>query len=117
MQVSFSNSLSNQFTLGYDVKQGGVLSPILFTVYIDNLIEILKQRNVECKAGNKFLGLFGYADDLTILCPTLSGLREMLYICADYAKDCNILFNASKSKLIYFRKKISNCHDLICPFL
>ena len=106
MQVSFSNSLSNQFTLGYGVKQGGVLSPILFTVYIDNLIKILKHNNVGCKVGNKFLGLLSYADDLTIICPKLLGIREMLYICADYAKDYNILFNVSKSKLIYFLKKI-----------
>ena len=40
MQVRFSNSLPNQFTVGNDVKQGGVLSPILFTVYIDNLVKI-----------------------------------------------------------------------------
>ena len=48
MQVRFNNSWSNQFTVGNGVKQGGVLSPILFTVYIDNLIKILKQRNVGC---------------------------------------------------------------------
>ena len=53
----------------------------------------------------QFLRVFGYADDLfTLLCPTLSGLREMLNICEDYAKDYNILFNASKGKLMYFRK-------------
>ena len=40
MQVRFSNSLSNQFTVGNGFKQGGVLSPILFTVFIDNLIKI-----------------------------------------------------------------------------
>ena len=105
MQVRFSNSLFNQFTVGNGVEQGGVLYPILFTVYIDNLIKILKQRNVGCKIGNKFLGVFGYADDLTLLCPTLSGLQEMLNICEDYAKDYNILLNASKSKLMYFGKK------------
>ena len=59
MQVRFSNSLSNQFTVGNRVKQGGVISPILFTVYIDNLIKILKQRNVGCTIGNKLLGVFG----------------------------------------------------------
>ena len=113
MQVRLSNSLSNKFTVGNGVKQGRVLSPILFTVYIDNLIETLKQRNVGCKIGNKFLGVFGYADDLTLLCPTLSGLREMLNICEDYAKDYNILFNASKSKLMYFGKNDVNCHDVL----
>ena len=43
----------------------------------------------------------------------LSGLQEMLNICEDYAKDYNILFNASKSKLMYFGKNDDNCHDLL----
>ena len=109
MQVRFSNVLSSQFTVGNGVKQGGVLSPILFTVYLDSLIKTLKQRNIGCKIGNKFLGVFGYADDLTLLCPTLSGLQEMLNVCEDFAKDYNILFNASKSKLMYFGKNNLNC--------
>ena len=73
----------------------------------------MKQRNVGYKIGNKFLGVFSYADDLTILCPTLNGLQEMLNICEDYAKDYNILFNDSKSKLMYFGKNDVNCHDFL----
>ena len=45
------------------------------------------------------LGVFGYADDLTLLCPSLAGLKQMLNVGEDYAKVYNILFNASKSKL------------------
>ena len=86
MQVRFSNVLPSQFTVGNEVKQGGVLSPILFTVYLGSLTKTLKQRNIGCKIGNKFLGVFGYADDLTLLCPTLSGLQEMLNVCEDFAK-------------------------------
>ena len=114
MQVRFSNVLSSQFTLGNGVKQGGVLSPILFTVYLDSLIKTLKQRNIGCKIGNKFLGVFGYADDLTLLCPTLSGLQEMLNACEDFATDYNILFNASKMKLMYIGKNNLNCENLLC---
>ena len=74
----------------------------------------MKQRNIGCKIGNKFLGVFDYADDLTLLCPTLSGLQEMLNVCEDFAKDYNILFNASKSKLMYFGKDNLNCEYLLC---
>ena len=80
MQVRFSNVLSSQFTVGNGVKRGGVLSPILFTAYLDSLIKTLKQRNIGCKIVNKLLGVFYYADDLTLLCPTLSGLQEMLNV-------------------------------------
>ena len=99
---------------GNRVKQGGVLSPILFTVYLDSLTKTLKQRNIGCKIGNKFLGVFGYADDLTLLCPTLSDIQEMLNFCEDFAKDYNILFNASKSKLMYFGEDNLNCENVLC---
>ena len=42
MQVRFNNLLSSQFNVGNGVKQGDVLSPILFTVYLDSLIKTLK---------------------------------------------------------------------------
>ena len=74
----------------------------------------MKQRSIGCKFGNKFLGVFGYSDDLTLLCPTLSCLQEMLNVCEDFAKDYNILFNASKSKLMYFGKNNLNCENLLC---
>ena len=37
MQVKWGGILSKQFPVGNGVKQGGVLSPVLFTVYLDNL--------------------------------------------------------------------------------
>ena len=48
--------------------------------------------------------MFGYADDLTFLCPSLAGLKQMLNVCEHYANEYNILFtcNASKSKLVHF---------------
>ena len=54
MQVRFSISLSNQFTVGNGVKQGGVLSPMLFTVYIDNLIKILSKGMLVVKLVTSF---------------------------------------------------------------
>ncbi len=45
------------------VKQGGVLSPILFTVYVDELLRILENARLGCHIGHIFGGAVGYADD------------------------------------------------------
>ena len=37
-------------------------------------------------------------NDLTLLCPSLIGLKEMLNTCEVYVKDYNILFNDKKRK-------------------
>ena len=41
-RVSWGNHLSQYFELLNRVKQGGVLSPILFNIYIDTLLLELK---------------------------------------------------------------------------
>ena len=38
----------------------------------------------------------------------------MLKVCEHFAKDYNILFNASKSKLMYFGKDSLSCENLLC---
>ena len=87
MQVRCGEILSKQFPVGNGVKHGVYvmfmlcLSPVLFTVYLDNLLKTLKQRNIGCKIGNSYLGVFGYAGDLTFLCPSLTGLKQMLNTC------------------------------------
>ena len=46
-----------------------------------------------------------------MLCPSFSGLKEMLNICERYANDKKITFNASKRKLLHFSKKDDPPHN------
>ena len=36
------------------------------------------------------MGLFGYADDLSLLCPSFTGIKEMLNICEKYARKYDV---------------------------
>ena len=92
------------------VKQGGCLSPNLFSVYLNKLIEILRNCNIGCRYGNHYMGVYCYADDLSLLSPTFTGLQEMLKICELYANNYDIIFNAKKSQLLYF-----GCNSSIIP--
>ena len=77
-----------------------------FFVYIhccmDELSATLKNNSVGCHMGHHFVGAFGYADDIILLCPSLKGMREMVKICEEYAISHNILFNGKKSKYLVF---------------
>ena len=42
-------------------------------------------------------GVLSYADDITLLCPSIRGLNEMMYICCEYAEEYNIVFNTKKN--------------------
>ncbi len=63
-----------------EVKQGDVLSPIMFSIYMDELLKRLKQQSFGCRIGNKFLGRFSYADILTLDCPSIHCLQKMIDI-------------------------------------
>ena len=70
-----------------------MLSPLLFSVYIDDLLEKLKNKGIGCHIGHHFVGVLGYADDLILLCPSVTGLKEMIRTCEEYADEHDILFN------------------------
>ena len=50
------------------------------------------------------MGVYGYADDISVLCPTVSGMKEMLKTCETFAKQHDVLFSSSKSQLLWFGK-------------
>ena len=56
---------SQYFLIQNGVKQGGVLPPIFFTIYIDKLLVMLRTSVVGCHIGNAYIGALSYADDIT----------------------------------------------------
>ena len=100
--IRWGNSMSSSVNISNGVKQGGVMSPILFTVYIDVLLERLAKCGDGCYVGRRFHGAFGYADDISILTPSLVGMKRMLAICSEFGREFSVKFNASKSKVVHF---------------
>ena len=74
--IRWNQLMSQTCAIFNGVKQGGVLSPILYSVYVDNLIRILRDSKIGCLYNNEYMGIFTYADDISLLCPTLSGMHK-----------------------------------------
>ena len=77
-QVRCGDSLSDMFSMSNGIKQGTVLSPILFTAYFDKLFERLRASEIGCHVGKIYAGAFGYADDVVLVAPSVDALREMV---------------------------------------
>ena len=106
-RVAWSDYFSSYFDISNGVKQGGVLSAQLFTIYIDSLLIQLKMSGYGCHISGNFMGALSYADDITLLCPSLRGLNAMLQLCSKYADNFDITFNAKKTVCIKFGAKLN----------
>ena len=74
------------------VKQGGVLSPLLFSVYLNDLLCQLRDQNIGCHMNSHFVSAVIYADDITLLGPTRNSVMALLDICSNYMHMIMILF-------------------------
>ena len=93
------------------MRQGAILSPSLFCVYLDSLLTRLRDAGVGCHVGGNFSGAFGYADDVTLLAPSRQALQIMLKICEEFSTSHSMLFSTdpvpakSKTKCLFFSRK------------
>ncbi len=83
-----------------EICQGGILPPLLFNVYFDEMIYKLEKSFICCKIGTHFIG----ADDVILLCPSRSGLQKMISICEQFGIDFQVTFNDTKTQYICFSK-------------
>ena len=106
--VKWNGLLSYSFAVKSGVRQGGVLSPHLFAIYVDDLISLLRSLNVGCHILNIFVGCIVYADDICLLAPTRSALQLLLNSCEKYGISWCLSYNPSKSKVMQFGKTLVN---------
>ena len=107
MRIKWGSYFSGTFNVSNGVKQGGVLSPILFITYFNDLFKRLRHSQFGCHIGNMYVGALGYADDLTLLSPTLSGLKSMLQIADSFGDEYDIMlkmFNVKKYQFLVYTK-------------
>ena len=103
--VRWGASISEAFYSSNGVRQGGVLSPHLFNVYVDDLSQDLILSKAGCFINNVCVNHLMYADDTVLLAPSARGLQHLLSICQNFANDCDITFNLKKTVYMCFKTK------------
>ena len=104
-RVRWGDTTSEWFSIMAGVRQGGVLSPIFYCIYVDDLVEILQALGIGCHLQQTFLSILLYADDMALLAPSLKGLQTLLSVTENYCREWDIMLNAKKSKNMLFGRK------------
>ena len=111
MYVQNNQQSSPVFQGDIGVKQGGPLSPRLFSAYMEGIVNELKNKGVLAKWAGKETGAILYADDLLVMTDTAAAMRKALRICEEYGRKWEIAFNPLKTELMREDPKKKNGVD------
>ena len=100
--VLWQSSLSRSFSIMQGVRQGAILSPLLYSVFVDDLLMTLQKSGYG--VDSIFCGAPMYADDLALICDSPTDLQAMLNIVSSYASFWRYKINADKSCIMVFRE-------------
>jgi len=100
--VKWKSVMSRSFKIEFGVRQGSVLSPFLFAIYINDVVKHLALRQ------KLFIVL--YADDILMLAPSVTELQRLLNACEQELLWLDMCINVKKSCCI----RVGPRHDQKC---
>jgi hypothetical protein len=110
--VKWGTARSTLFDIANGTRQGSVLSPTLFSLYVQDLLDQLKQLGVGCHVRSLFVGAVAWADDFALLAPSHTAMKIMLDTASAFADQVGLVFSShptaskSKSKAIHMVGKV-----------
>ena len=112
--VRVNNCETDWFSVTQGVKQGCVISPTLFSIYVNDLAVELDNLNCGVSLQETLnISVLLYADDIAILSETEAGMQTMLNKLDDWCRKWRITVNETKTKVLHFRPKARIATDII----
>ena len=105
VKVRIGNEITKEFWITKGLRQGCVLSPILFCLYIAELEDVFRERNIGgIRLGNERIWSLAYADDIVILAENREALLDMCGTMKKFIKKRRLILSTEKTKILVFNK-------------
>ena len=89
----------------FPVRQGAVLSPLLYAVFTSELLFLLEASDLGVRIGTVYVGSPTFADDMALIASSQEDLQGMLSVVDKYASKWGYRTNPSKSAVLIFSRK------------
>ena len=92
---------TEHFGVGKGVRQGCILSPILFNIYAEKIIrDALDGYEKGIKIGGRTISNLRYADDTSLLAETVEEMKQLIHKVKVKSEEAGLLLNLSKTKIM-----------------
>ena len=109
VNIKWKSVTTDSFLMKNGTRQGSILSPYLFSVYMREVSISVTSSGVGCHIGNMLCNILLYADDIVLLSPAWRAQQTLLNICCDTVAPLSMKFNVSKSVTIIFPPLKTSC--------
>ena len=106
--VRWENSYSKFFKITRGVRQGGVLSPHLFSVFMDDIFDVIHSAQTGCHLGCLNFNIFLYADDILLITPSVTALQHLILTVERFLLSCDMALNVKKSSCLRIGPRFKN---------
>lgn len=103
--VSVNDHRTRFFDVDVGLRQGCLMSPILFALYINGLAEEVKKANIGARIAAKKddrCGILMFADDIVLIADDKENLRQLMAITVEYSRKWRFSFNYDKCSVVIF---------------
>ena len=101
-RVQVGNYLSPQFEINRGVMQGSKLGPILFLIFINDLLNELHTSRLGAQISCLTISGLGFADDIVLISDVPGNLQQLINICDNWAHKNKMSFNLDKCNVMVF---------------
>ena len=103
-EVKVGEECSEPFVVSCGLRQGFILSPLLFSLYVNSLVYKLKEAEVGVKCRSQVIPVLLYADDAVILAEDERSMRQGLDTFAEWCSEWAVEINV-KCGVMHVRRK------------
>ena len=104
-EVKVGEMMTDSFTVSRGLRQGCILSPLLFSLYVNSLVEKLRGAGVGVECRGQMVTTLLYADDAVILAENEEQVKRGLKVLEEWCKEWGVEVNVEKSGVMHIRRR------------
>ena len=109
-RVKVNGQVSDDFEVNTGLRQGCVLSPLPFSLYIHGAVKKLKEERCGVECGGETIPGLLFADDTCLVASDVAGLRKSLDVLVEWGKEWGVKINVAKYGVMHIcNKKTERC--------